>query len=400
MQVVYLTAFCRLKFIGTIMMKRLAIAPHRLYFFLGTLLILVLFFWWWMQLQHPATMQIPLHAMLMPLGVFPLFILGFTFTAGPKWLSVESKDQYFLLHGGTYFFGVLTVILASGIGLGPLRSSGFALMLSAWCAVTWRWARLLIRSNAVDKKHGFALLLGMCGGVLSLIVGLLWSMGWGAGWQYARHLALFGFLLPIFLTVCHRMLPFFSGNVLKPYVVWRPYTLLGGWLLGCYLLVLSGSCGFVGLQALTASMLSLSFLYTSWRWGIIRSLQNRLLAMLHLSFAWLIIVFAIVALDGFGFHMGSAATHALALGFMGTMLVGFVSRVSYGHSGRPLQVSQALWILYLGLHVSAALRIFASILSMPELVLVSATAWLLLMACWIAMMVPMYLKARADGQPG
>src|SRR5450830_828768 len=349
MQVVYLTAFCRLKFIGTIMMKRLAIAPHRLYFFLGTLLILVLFFWWWMQLQHPATMQIPLHAMLIPLGVFPLFILGFTFTAGPKWLSVESKDQYFLLHGGTYFFGVLTVILASGIGLGPLRSSGFALMLSAWCAVTWRWARLLIRSNAVDKKHGFALLLGMCGGVLSLIVGLLWSMGWGAGWQYARHLALFGFLLPIFLT---------------------------------------------------ASMLSLSFLYTSWRWGIIRSLQNRLLAMLHLSFAWLIIVFAIVALDGFGFHMGSAATHALALGFMGTMLVGFVSRVSYGHSGRPLQVSQALWILYLGLHGSAALRIFASILSMPELVLVSATAWLLLMACWIAMMVPMYLKARADGQPG
>src|SRR5450830_1834580 len=78
MQVVYLTAFCRLKFIGTIMMKRLAIAPHRLYFFLGTLLILVLFFWWWMQLQHPATMPIPLHAMLMPLGVFPIF-----FT--PRW---------------------------------------------------------------------------------------------------------------------------------------------------------------------------------------------------------------------------------------------------------------------------------------------------------------------------
>jgi len=48
-------------------------------------------------------MAVPLHAILMPLGVFPLFILGFTFTAGPRWLSVESDDHYFLLHGGSYF---------------------------------------------------------------------------------------------------------------------------------------------------------------------------------------------------------------------------------------------------------------------------------------------------------
>ena len=381
-------------------MKRLAIAPHRLYFFLGALSLFILFFWWWLQVQHPATMAVPLHAILMPLGVFPLFILGFTFTAGPRWLSVESDDHYFLLHGGSYFFGVILVIIASAFNLWPLRSSGFALMLSAWCAVTWRWGSLIRQSKAIDKKHGFVMLLGMLGGVFALLASMLWSFGYDSAWQYARQIALFGFLLPIFLTVCHRMVPFFSGNVLKPYVVWRPYTLLAGWLLGCYLLVLAGCFELAWLQALAASMLCLSFLYTSWRWGVIRSLENRLLAMLHLSFAWLSIVFGIEAAGGFGATIGSSATHALALGFMGTMLVGFVSRVSFGHSGRPLQVSHSLWVLYLGLHVAALMRIAATLFVIPGLIIVSATAWLLLLACWVGMMVPMYLKARADGQPG
>ncbi|WP_170133704.1 NnrS family protein [Undibacterium pigrum] len=381
-------------------MKRLATAPHRLYFFLGALSVLILFLWWWLQLQHPQTMAIPLHALLMPLGVFPLFILGFTFTAGPKWLAVSADDDYFLLHGATYFCGLLLAMLAASLSLPALRSSGFALMLSAWLAVTWRWCGLIRRSTVPDKKHATAIFLAMCGGACALAATLMWSYGSSGAWIIARQFAFFGFLLPVFLTVCHRMLPFFSGNVLKPYVVWRPYWLLAAWLCGCALLVLSGSMQWRILEAITATAMSLSFMYASWRWGLLRSLANRMLAMLHLSFAWLVIVFALQAAGAFGMTVGSASVHALALGFMGTMLVGFVSRVSYGHSGRPLQVSNFLWCIYLGLHLAALLRILASLLSLDILVTASATAWLALLACWIAMMLPIYLKARADGQAG
>ncbi|MFZ6746169.1 NnrS family protein [Undibacterium sp. JH2W] len=381
-------------------MKRLATAPHRLYFFLGAVSVLILFFWWYLQLRHPQTMAVPLHALLMPLGVFPLFILGFTFTAGPKWLSVSAEDDYFLLHGGTYFCGLLLAMLAASLGLPALRSSGFALMLSAWLAVTWRWGHLIWRSTVADKKHAIAIFLAMCGGTCALAATLMWSGGWNVAWIIARQFAFFGFLLPVFLTVCHRMLPFFSGNVLKPYVVWRPYWLLASWLSGCLLLVLSGCMQWRLPEAITATLMSLSFIYTSWRWGLLRSMENRLLAMLHLSFAWLAIVFALQAAAALGMATGSASIHALALGFMGTMLVGFVSRVSYGHSGRPLQASNFLWCIYLGLHLAALLRILASLLSLDILITASATSWLVLLACWIAMMLPMYLKARADGQPG
>lgn len=381
-------------------MKRLATAPHRLYFFLGAVSVLILFIWWWLQLQHPQTMAIPLHALLMPLGVFPLFILGFTFTAGPKWLSVSAEDDYFLLHGATYFCGLLLAMLAASLSLPALRSSGFALMLCAWLAVTWRWGSLIRRSTVADKKHATAIFLAMCGGACALAATLIWSSGTNGAWIIARQFAFFGFLLPVFLTVCHRMLPFFSGNVLKPYVIWRPYWLLAAWLSGCALLVLSGIMQWRMLEAITATAMSLSFMYTSWRWGLLRSLANRMLAMLHLSFAWLAIVFALQAAGAFGVVVGSAPVHALALGFMGTMLVGFVSRVSFGHSGRPLQVSNFLWCIYLGLHLAALLRILASLLSLDTLITASATAWLALLACWIAMMLPIYLKARADGQAG
>lgn len=381
-------------------MKHLGIAPHRLYFFLGVIAVLALLGWWWTSIQFSTQLPVPLHGILMPLGVFPLFILGFTFTAGPRWLNVTASSHHFLIHGATYFVGLVLVLFASTVGLPPLRLSGFALMLAAWCAVTLRWAKLIVESKSDDKKHAIALLIGMLGGVLSMLCAFLWSCGSDLAWHAARQLSFFAFLLPIFLTVCHRMLPFFTANVLHNYTTWRPYSLLATWLVGCWTLAFAGILGSSLVQVIVASLLSLSFANTSWRWGLFRSLENRLLAMLHLSFAWLSVVFALHAVTSLGYAIGSAATHALALGFMSTMLVGFVSRVSFGHSGRPLQAGNLLWGLYLALHLSAILRVFASFQATDTLIKLSAGLWLLVFVSWSLMMLPIYLKPRVDGQAG
>jgi uncharacterized protein involved in response to NO len=383
-------------------MKRLALAPHRLYFFMGALAVLFLFGWWWFSLNanvnHLAT-AIPLHGILMPLGIFPLFILGFTFTAGPRWLAVNASDRYFLTTGVCYFSGIVLVV--GGAVLAPvIQSVGFAMMLCAWLSATWRWASLVRQSAVADKVHPLVLLGAMIGGVLALIAALVWSAGLVSAWIVARQLAFFCFLLPIFLTVCHRMLPFFSSGVIKPYVSWRPYWLLGMWVTGCVVLALCGILGWRLAEALTAGLLALSFAFTSVRWGLFASFQNRLLAMLHMSFAWLSVFFALHAASAFGFSLGSASLHALGLGFMATMLVGFVTRVSYGHSGRKLEAGNLLWGIYLSLHAAALLRVLASALALPVLISWSSLIWLLLLGCWGGMMLPIYLKARLDGQAG
>lgn len=329
-----------------------------------------------------------------------LFILGFTFTAGPRWLNVTASSHHFLLHGSTYFLGVVLVLIASLLGLPPLRLSGFGLMLAAWSAVTLRWAKLIIESKSEDKKHALALLVAMCGGILAILCAFLWACGSDLAWLASRQLAFFTFLLPIFLTVCHRMLPFFTANVIKDYQVWRPYSLLATWIFGCWCLAFAGIIESFLVQLIVGSLLSLSFANTSWRWGLFRSFDNRLLAMLHLSFAWLTIVFALQAASALGATIGSAMVHALALGFMSTMLVAFVSRVSFGHSGRALQANSFLWGLYLCLHLAALLRVLASFQSNPSLLHLSASLWLIVFVAWACIMLPIYLRPRIDGQPG
>ncbi len=388
-------------------MKRLAIAPHRLYFFLGALAVLFLFGWWWLSLigvhaQHSVA-AIPLHALLMPLGLFPLFILGFTFTAGPRWLAVDASPRYFLPTGISYFSGIVLVVIGS-VSDQRISVAGFALMLLAWLSATWRWASLVRASGLADKNHPSVLLGAMLGGTLALCAALAWSAGVGEAWLVAKQLAFFCFLLPVFLTVCHRMLPFFSASALNtpqhPYVAWRPFGLLWFWLGGCVSVAISAIFGWHFLEGCVASLLCISFAFTSWRWGLFQSFKNRLLAMLHLSFAWLSVVFLLHALGAFGFAVGSASVHALGLGFMATMLVGFVSRVTFGHSGRALEAGNGLWALYLGLHFAALLRVSASLFALPSLINISATVWLFLMGTWVLMMLPIYLKARQDGQAG
>ncbi len=381
-------------------MKHLSLAPHRAYFFFGALSFFALLLWWTWQIQQQHYQQVPLHGLLMPLGFFPLFILGFTFTAGPRWLSVENQAQAFVAYASVYSLGLLLVLAAHSYGLMPLRSAGFALMLSCWTRVSWRWFYLVRSSRVYDKQHAYGLLIGMLGGIAAMTAVSAWSLGRESAWLWAKNLALYAFLLPIFLSVCHRMLPFFSGSVIAGYQSWRPYWLLQLWLAASLLLAVSLSLDWGILSAALSLLLSLFCAYTSWRWGLFKCWSNRLLAMLHAAFAWLSVVFALQAAAQLGWLASSLATHALGLGFMGTMLVAFVSRVSYGHSGRPLQVGNLLWALYLGLHLATILRLSATLWQQTSLMHLAAGLWLGLIFVWVLQMVPIYLRPRIDGQPG
>ena len=381
-------------------MKHLSAAPHRAYFFFGSLSFFALLLWWSWQIQQQHYQQIPLHGLLMPMGFFPLFILGFTFTAGPRWLSVENQAQAFVVYASVYTAGVALVLIAHSYAWYPMRSAGFALMLWCWSRVSWRWWYLLSCSKVYDKQHGYGLLLGMVGGIAAMTAVTGWSLGCEAAWPWAKNLALYGFLLPIFLTVCHRMLPFFSGSVIAGYQSWRPYWLLHSGLVASSALAGSLSLAWHNLSAALACLLCFGCAYTSWRWGLFKCWSQRLLAMLHAAFAWLTVVFALLAGAEMGWLSPSLATHALGLGFMGTMLVAFVSRVSYGHSGRPLQAGNLLWAIYLGLHFATVLRLLASVLAWQGLLQVAAALWLGLILLWLVLMLPIYLRPRLDGQAG
>lgn len=395
---------------GTSPWQRFSQVPHRAYFSIGVLGILLLALWWSLALPlagvtaQPSTL---VHGLMMPLGIFPPFMLGFVFTAGPRWLSTPAPGGHLPLALAQIGGLLLTLI---GFALGRHWAlPGLLVLFVVWWRATGLWGACIAGAPRGDHRHANLMLAAMVAGNLGILAAAGWVLSNDSGfWLLARNLILWGWIAPIFLIVAHRMIPFFTQSVLPERVIWRPVQLLYGWLLGCVLLVVAAVGHWPLLSAAVAAAMALSFAYTAWRWmgrpGVnLRGVYggNRLLAMLHLAFAWLPVALTLKALGDLGLPLGSAAAHAVGLGFCTTMMVGFVTRVSMGHSGRPLQASDANWGLYLGLHAVALLRVaFVIIGGPPALLHGIAVLWLLLIVVWAAQMLPVYWRPRADGQPG
>jgi uncharacterized protein involved in response to NO len=381
--------------------------------------VLVLALWWAIALPvvgvtaQPSTL---VHALVMPLGIFPPFMLGFVFTAGPRWLGTEAPRGHFPL-AIAQVLGLVAMLLGFAVGDGWALPGAFVLLVVWWWA-TWLWFSCIQRAPNADQRHARCILVAMMAGNLSLLLVVAWALsGDGQVWLAARDLILWGWITPIFFSVAHRMIPFFTQAAIPQRPLWRPEWVLYVWLASCIVLVLAGPSNFPLLAVLSAAVMALSTAYVAWNWlgrpwfgaahGKLRGScgGNRLLAMLHLSFAWLPLAFLLLALSGLGLpvqaNLAAAALHAVGMGFCLTMMVGFVTRVTLGHSGKPLQATDTQWYLYLALHVLAILRVLCSLVAAPPAALhMIAALWLAVLALWAAQMLPAYWQPRADGKPG
>jgi len=222
--------------------------------------------------------------------------------------------------------------------------------------------------------------------------------------------ALWLFLLPIAFTVSHRMIPFFSGIVIKDYEIYQPQWLLltgvGAMLGHVIAATLAWPIAWIFDLALALLVTRLGF-----SWGLRRSLSVRLLSMLHIAFAWLALAAFLSTLQGlaiqfFGAQLfGRAPLHALGIGFLTSLLIAFASRVSLGHSGRGLVANQLTWLCFIGFQGVAILRVLADlprsgVIWSSPLYLAAAVLWLAAGVAWSAYYLPIYWQPRVDGQPG
>jgi len=154
---------------------------------------------------------------------------------------------------------------------------------------------------------------------------------------------------------------------------------------------------------------ALILLWLALVWGLIQSLKIRLLAMLHIGFLWLGLGFLLDATGHFwtgltgevGWSLG--AMHATTMGFMGSLLLAMVTRVSCGHGGRALVADGFIWFAFLVLQLATVFRVAAAILHTEYhglLTLLAAFCWLAAMGPWAIRLVRWYGKPRIDGQPG
>jgi uncharacterized protein involved in response to NO len=396
-------------------MRILFVAPHRLAFLTGSVNLLALALWWLWQLASlhfgaPALPQgnIPaalLHGPAMLFLIFPPFAFGFLLTVFPRWMGfpdLNARD-----------FGPVSGLLAAGsaifqagiwLGNGGTLLAGFGMLAFGWLVGMQRLARVLAANRADDRPlcwHGWSAFAALAFGLAGLLLEIVFLVTLDSrAWQAGNRLGLSGFVLPLFLTVAHRMVPFFTASVVTDYVPWRPYWLLGAmWPL--LLAQVIGKLGHLDLLASSAcAVLSLLTGLTLWKWWP-RAKTPGLLVVLFLSFAWAPAGFAMDAALALGLPLGRAPDHALFLGFAGSLIVSMVTRVTQGHSGRALEMPLVAWLAFWAMQLTAALRIAAALMNELALPLVLASALFAFgLAPWVIRHTKIYASPRSDGKPG
>jgi uncharacterized protein involved in response to NO len=397
----------------------LAAAPHRSLFLAGALQGVLTVLWWVFDLTgrygiagSATTWSIAptwAHAFLMVYGFFPFFIFGFLFTTYPSWMNGDKvKPREYLAACALMAAGV-ALFYAGLLTHKAIIVTGVELMLAGWGIAVYVLFRILLTAPAQDKRHARVTSIALLMGWLGAAAYLGWLVtGSSAVLDFARHAGIWLFLLPIVLTVSHRMIPFFSSRVLDNYEMVRPFWML--WLmLACF--VAHGTLQWLELLAylwIVDFPLAGCALYLSYRWGFLRSFKVSLLAVLHVSFAWLGVAMLLYAVQSLIYMvsgsllLGLAPLHAIGIGFFSGMILAMASRVTIGHSGRPLELDRFTWLLFLGFQATAVIRILADIVPAiaPMFYVAAAVVWLACFALWAVKFAPVYWRARVDGKPG
>ncbi len=390
-------------------------------FFGGAMQTVVAMLWWLFELStrylFPGyTVAWPLfpaaiHAWLLLYSMLSFFIFGFLMTTFPRWMNgTEIPVQRYLPAFLLMFLGA--VLFYAGLFLGrTLIVMASVSALAGWATALYALLRVLLDTRHPDKRHPTVLFFALCCGWVGLASFLFWLLTDDHRYlQFFLRAGLWWFVLPVFASVAHRMIPFFTSNALSRQDVPRPYW---PWIV---MLAASTTHGLLELLNAPALLwlcdmpLAVCALYLSYLWGFRSSLRVPLLAVLHVGFAWMgvaMLLFAFQSLwlwthHGTGFIWGLAPLHALTIGSFATLMIGMGTRVTLGHSGLPFIIDRPIKLMFIGIQLVALLRMLPDMSSLDPVgfYIAAALLWLLCFLPWVWRYLPAYWRPRADGQPG
>jgi uncharacterized protein involved in response to NO len=390
-------------------------APHRLAFLTGVINLSALMLWWGGQLvvQHVLFLDIPrtetpaalLHGPVTFALLFTPFIFGFLMTVFPRWMGYPdlTARQFGPVAAGLAM-GSLLALSGLWVGHEAMLIAGLCVIALAHLAGIIELGRVLAASVRDAKPHcwhAWSALAALVFGCASLVLATAsLAKGEGSALPLFNRMSLWLFLVPVFITVAHRMVPFFAGSVVEAYVRWRPDWLIA--LLWALFLVrvIAEGLGVPMLAAGAAAGLALTTGTMAFKWWP-RAKAPGLFNVLIWGFAWAPLGCLLDALALAGFIPARASVHAMTLGFACSLLIAMVTRVTHGHSGRPLEMSTAAWLAFGAVQLATLARLGAAFQMEAGHWLVAAVGLFVLGTLpWTLRHAAIYLRPRIDGKPG
>ncbi|WP_292441565.1 NnrS family protein [Methylophaga sp.] len=356
----------------------------RPFFLLGAVFSVIALLLWGANLHgwltHAYHGYTPLwHGHEMLFGFVAAILVGFLLTAVQNWTGLRSA------HGKA----LLLLIL---LWLAGRLAVWFAGFMPWWLVIIIDGSFLLYAAGLLaslllkkqQKRNYFA--------VLALLLltadNVVFHLGVASGnLQTATH-ALHSVILLITLlmtVIGGRVIPMFTGNTTqippRTRIQWLDKAGLG--FLWVIVVIFLFQLQIYLPDKLLAVIFSFSAVLIAGRCALWRAMSTRrhpLLWSLHLSYWFIPLGLGLIACHYAGMALSlSTALHALTVGAMGGLILSMISRVSLGHTGRPIVATPLIKLAFL-LVLAAALSRVGLILIIPAF---SLWAWWLSIGLWV-----------------
>lgn len=343
------------------------------------------------------------HSHEMLYGFVPAATAGFVLTAMTNWTGATP------LAGGR-------LLALTGLWLAGRLAFWLAGWLPPWLVALVDWVFLPVLAIYVARvlmHHGNRRNLILVAILLVLALGnALMHLGFITGqtrWLNLGQSLALDVITLMMVVIAGRITPLFTINWLRnnggdPAWVTQSVWVDRGAILSVLLLLLAelfaAPTWLTGSLALAAGALNGLRL---WLWAGWRSWREPIVWILHLAYAWIALA---LLLRGFhltlGFGSSSLWQHALAVGGMGSLIIGVMTRVALGHTGRAIALVPWGQIIYWAITAAALLRLAAANhwLDYRLGVTLSALAWILAFGLFVVLYWPILSRPRADGRPG
>ena len=329
------------------------------------------------------------HVHEMLFGYLGAVLTGFLFTAIPNWtgrlpLRGAGLGVIFVL----WIAGRGAVVVLPGTWISGVIDSAFLVVVAslAWREImsgrNWRNAPICIlvslfaianilfhiaATNGVAERFGLAVtavLIGLVGGRV--------TPSFTRNWLAKRNAT----TLPVPFGVFDK---FALLVLLAAFLAWvsEPISVLSGCLL------------------IAASLLHLLRL-ARWRGWLV--VEEPLLLVLHLGYGWLVLALFLMGCAALGFAgiEPTAALHALAVGAVGTMTLGVMTRATLGHTGHALVADDATRAMIAAITLCAVLRVAAPNLpiSYGAAIAIAGLAWCLAFGLFVVRYGPILMESK------
>lgn len=173
-------------------------------------------------------------------------------------------------------------------------------------------------------------------------------------------------ILTLISVIGGRIIPAFTGNWMQKEGLNPKPTMFNRFDVLVILVTIAALVFLIGnwselMTGITAAVAGCLHLMRLARWRGWQTLKSPIVVVLHVSYLWVPVGFALVSLAAFG--LGGmeimSAIHAWTVGAIGSTTLAVMTRASLGHAGLPLQDSGLLTSIYAAINLAALCRVVA-----------------------------------------